>query len=157
MPIEPVRKHVIVDATPERAFRIFTDNPKWWPREHHIGKADLADVLLEPRKGGRWYERGVDGSECDWGRVLVWDPPKRIVLAWQLTAQWQYDPNFMTEVEVRFAPAGSGKTRVELEHRDLERYGEMAETLRNAVDSPDGWQLHLNHFADAVTSASVEA
>jgi len=157
MPIESVRKHVIVEATPERAFRIFTESTNWWPREHHIGKADLDAVKLEPRKGGRWYERGVDGSECDWGRVLVWDPPKRLVLAWQINSQWQFDANFITEVEVRFTPAGIGKTRVDLEHRDLERFGGDVAALRQALDSPDGWQLHLNHFVQAVASAPVEA
>ena len=155
--IEPVRKQIVVDATPERAFRIFTDNSSWWPKEHHIGKADLQSVVLEPRKGGRWYERGVDGTECDWGRVLVWDPPKRLVLAWQLTSQWQYDANFVTEVEVRFTPVAAGQTRVELEHRDLERYGEAAEGLRKSVDSHDGWELHLRRFAAAVNDARVEA
>jgi uncharacterized protein YndB with AHSA1/START domain len=151
-----VRKHVIVESTPERAFRIFTESSGWWPREHHIGKADLDKVVLEPRAGGRWYERGVDGSECQWGKVLVWDPPKRVVLAWQISAEWQYDPSLITEVEVRFTPVAVGKTRVELEHRDLERFGANAEALRNAVDSPDGWAMHLQRFADAV-AAKVEA
>lgn len=148
--VEPVRKEIVVEATPERAFRIFTDNGKWWPRSHHIGKADLDDAIIEPRAGGRWYERGVDGSECDWGRVLVWDPPKRLVLAWQLTAQWQFDPNFVTEVEVRFIPIAPGQTRVELEHRDLERYGAGVEELRKSVDSPGGWQGILEEYAKAV-------
>jgi len=154
--IEPVRKQVIVEATPQRAFRIFTESWSWWPREHHIGKADLDKVVLEPRTGGRWYERGVDGSECQWGKVLVWDPPKRVVLAWQISGEWRYDPSLITEVEVKFTPIAAGKTRVELEHRDLERFGANAETFRNAVDSPEGWAMHLQRFANAV-SAKVEA
>ena len=154
--VDPVRKQIIVEATPERAFRIFTDNSAWWPPEHHIGKADLEAVVLEPRPGGRWYERGVDGSECDWGHVLVWDPPKRVVLAWQLSSQWQYDPSLVTEVEVRFTPVGAGKTRVELEHRNLERYGDAAAELRKAIDATNGWAAHLERFASAVAS-KVEA
>ena len=157
MAIESVKKHVVVEATPERAFRIFADQARWWPGEHKLFSEDLKDVVLEPRVGGRWYQTGVNGASCDIGRVLVWDPPKRMVLAWQLTSQWTYDGNFMTEVEVRFTPAGAGKTRVDLEHRDLERYGEGAAVLRNSIDSKDGWQLHLDHFARAVASAPVEA
>src|SRR5512144_755718 len=109
--VEPVRKQIEVEATPERAFRIFADQARWWPPDHKLFTADIKDVILEPRVGGRWYQTAVDGTECDIGRVLVWDPPKRMVLAWQLTSQWTFDTNFMTEVEVRFTPAGPGRTR----------------------------------------------
>ena len=101
---------------------------------------------MEPRAGGRWYERGEDGSECQWGRVLSWEPPARVVLAWQINAQWQYDPDFETEVEIKFIADGTG-TRVELEHRDLERYGEQAETMRATFDSDGGWNGLLAAFA----------
>src|SRR5437868_9863585 len=108
-----VRTEVVVEAPAERAFRVFTEKMEtWWPASHHIGKADFKDIVLDRRANGRWAEVGKDGSECDWGRVLVWDPPKRLVLAWQLTSTWQFDENFVTEVEVNFTPMGSGKTRV---------------------------------------------
>src|SRR5262249_19331185 len=122
--IEPVRKQVIVAASQERAFHVFTDGlDRWRPREHHIGKSPLKRAVLEPREGGRWYNLCEDDTECDVGRVLAWEPPRRLVLAWQLTADWQYDPSFVTEIEVTFNAEGPRKTRVELEHRDLERYG----------------------------------
>lgn len=146
--MEPVRKQVVVEAPPERAFRVFTQKFNlWWPRDHHIGKAELDEAVIEPHAGGRWYERGTDGSECEWGRVLVWDPPKRLVMAWQINHQWQYDPSLVTEVELRFTPVGPMQTRVELEHRNLERFGDHAETMRQAFDSDHGWITHLTLFA----------
>ena len=88
--LEPVRKEIVVEAAAERAFRVFTDKfDRWWPRDHHIGKAELKEAVLEPRAGGRWYEIGVDGSQCDWGKVLAYEPPRRLLLAWQLNADWQ--------------------------------------------------------------------
>ena len=102
--------------------------------------------MIEPQAGGRWYEQGEDGSKCDWGRVLVWEPPLRLVLAWQINAQWQFDPGVTTEVEVRFIAEGA-TTRVELEHRHLERLGDRAEALRAAFDSPDGWAGVLQAYA----------
>lgn len=100
-----VRKTVTVQAPQAVAFEVFTARiASWWPMAtHHIGKADCAAVVMEPRAGGRWFERGVDGSECDWGRVLAWEPPSRVLLAWQLSAAWAFDPAIHTEVEVRFA------------------------------------------------------
>ena len=145
-----VEKEVIVEAPPERAFRVFTENfDSWWPRAHHIGKSDMKVAIIEPRPGGRWYEVGVDGVECDWGHVLVWEPPRRVVLAWQLNAQWEYDPSLITEVEVTFIPVGEAGTRVELEHRYLERFGEMEEAVRKGIDSPEGWGGLLRLYADA--------
>ena len=155
--IEPVRKQIEVEATPERAFRIFADQARWWPPDHKLFAADLKDVVLEQRVGGRWYQTAVDGTQCDIGHVLVWDPPKRMVLAWQLTSQWKFDSTFVTEVEVKFTPAGPGRTRVELEHRDLERFGENAPTLRESISSESGWPLHLSRFAAAVAAEKVEA
>src|SRR5580704_15983230 len=113
---EPVRKELLIRASAERAFRAFTEEMgRWWPRTHHIGKSEMRDVVLEPREGGRWYEIGVDGSQCDWGKVLTWNPPRRLVLAWQITAAWQYDPDFLTEVEIQFLEEGPRQTRLKLE------------------------------------------
>ena len=146
----PVRKSVRVGAPPERAFKVFTDGiGRWWPKTHHIGAADLDALVIEPKAGGRWYERGVDGSECDVGKVLVWEPPARLVLAWQLTADWKFDPGLITEVEVRFIADGANATRVELEHRDLERYGERADGVRATIDSSEGWNGILQLFKQA--------
>ena len=143
----PVRKSVRVGAPPERAFAIFTDGMgRWWPKSHHIGAADLDALVIEPKAGGRWYERGVDGSECEVGKVLVFEPPTRLVLAWQLTADWKFDPGLITEVEVRFIADGANATRVELEHRNLDRYGERTDVFRTTIDSPQGWGGLLELF-----------
>ena len=148
-----VTKAITVEAPIERAFSVFTEGfDSWWPRGHHIGEADLAQAVMEQREGGRFYEKSVDGSECEWGRVLAWDPPNRVVLAWQLTAEWKYDPDFLTEVEVRFTAEGRGRTRVELEHRNLERYGENMEKVRAAVGSDDGWGGLLRTYAQAAAA-----
>jgi uncharacterized protein YndB with AHSA1/START domain len=150
--VDPVRKQIVVEATRERAFRVFTDGiDRWWPREHHIGKSPLERAVIEPRAGGRWYSVCQDGTECDIGKVLTWDPPGRLVLAWQITAEWQYDPSFTTEVEVVFTPEGPRRTRVDLEHRHLERYGAAAPELRKAFDSREGWGVTLEKFAKAAT------
>src|SRR5262249_31607822 len=106
--------------------------------------------------GGRWYERGADGSECDWGRVLVWEPPARLVVAWQITAAWQYDPKLLTEVEIRFNAQGRDATEINLEHRGLERMGDTAVAMRAIVDSPSGWSGLLERYA-TVSGASVPA
>lgn len=145
----PVRKSVVVSAPPERAFEVFTAGiGRWWLKTHKIGAAPMKEAVLEPRAGGRWYERGEDGSECDWGKVLVWEPPRRLVLAWQIDAQWKFDPELVTEVEVTFAAAPGAGTRVELEHRNLERFGERAEAIRGQVDN--GWPGLLENFAKVV-------
>jgi len=147
----PVRKSILVDASPEHAFDTFANGiGRWWPKSHHISKADLDRPVIEPRSGGRWYELAVDGSECEVGKVLQWDPPSRLLLAWQLRHDFTYDPDLVTEVEVTFAPEGDG-TRVNLEHRHLERLGENAEALRESVDSPNGWGLMLQLFSEAAT------
>ena len=144
-----VQRTFTVEVSAERAFRVFTEkHGQWWPlATHHIGKTPARTAIIEPAEGGRWYELGEDGSECDWGRVLVWDPPRRLVLAWQLTAEWQFDPSFLTEVEVRFVPEGGQRTRVEFEHRKLEAYGGVAEKVRESVGSPGGWPAILDLFA----------
>ena len=135
-----VSKEIVVQAPADRAFRVFTENfDSWWPRGHHIGKAEMKAAIMEGRPNGRWYELGVDGSECDWGYVIAWEPPHRVVLAWQLNGDWQYDPNLLTEVEVTFTPLSAASTRVELEHRHLERFGEKEEAVRQAIGSEQGW------------------
>jgi uncharacterized protein YndB with AHSA1/START domain len=144
----PVRRSARVGAPPDRAFEVFTTGiGRWWPKTHHICKADLDTHIIEPKVGGRWYERGVDGSECEVGKVLVWDPPTRLVLCWQLSADWKFDPDLVTEVEVRFIAEGAKSTLVELEHRDLERFGERADAMRQRIDSPDGWAGLLQLYA----------
>lgn len=144
----PVRKSIFVNAPPARAFDTFANGiGRWWPKSHKIGQAELDRPILEPRSGGRWYELGVDGSQCDVGKVLTWDPPARLVLIWQLTAEFKFDPDLVTEVEVQFTPEAEG-TRVDLEHRNLERLGDTAETLREKIDSPGGWGGLLALFAE---------
>jgi len=136
----PVRKQIVVRAAPEKAFRIFTERfDSWWPKALHIGQADAARSVLEPRAGGRWYEVGVDGTECDWGEVLAFEPPGRLLLAWRINGRWTYDPKLTTEVEVTFTDLGDGRTQVDLEHRGLERMGEGADDVRAQIDSPRGW------------------
>jgi uncharacterized protein YndB with AHSA1/START domain len=145
-----VSKTVTVNAPIEKAFRVFTEGfDTWWPRGHHIGKADLKQAVIEGKEGGRWYEVGVDGNECDWGRVLAWDPPTRLVLAWQLSASWEYDPELLTEVEVRFEAEGPSLTRVQLEHRNLDRYGDAREEMLSQFDSDGGWSGLLERYAQA--------
>ena len=109
--VAPIVKRFTVEAPAERAFRVFTANMgAWWPKEHHIGKSPLRDCVIEPKLGGRWYEVNEDGSTCEWGKVLVWDPPRRLVLAWQLNFEFKYDPSLTTEVDVRFTALGPRQT-----------------------------------------------
>jgi uncharacterized protein YndB with AHSA1/START domain len=152
-----VRKTIVVNAPQEHTFLVFTEkHGGWWPlASHHIGAQAAQTAILEPRAGGRWYERGVDGSECDWGRVLVWDPPHRLVLSWEIGADWKHDPTFSTEVEVRFIAEGPRTTRVELEHRDLERFGDKAQTMRSAFDSEGGWTGILQRFGGAAGAEEI--
>jgi uncharacterized protein YndB with AHSA1/START domain len=146
----PVRRSVTVAAPPAKAFEVFTARiGAWWPRSHHIGAVEPETVIIEPREGGRWFERAPDGTECDVGKVLIWDPPGRLVLAWQLTAEWKFDADLITEVELCFTAEGQGSTRVDLEHRDLERFGDKAGQVRGAIDAPNGWQAVLELYAQA--------
>jgi uncharacterized protein YndB with AHSA1/START domain len=150
-----VRSSIVVDAPIERAFSVFTDGiATWWPPEHHILQSELAEMVFEPRQGGYVYDRGVDGSECRWARVLAFEPPTRFVISWDINLQWQIesDPQRTSEVEVRFAAEGTNRTRVELEHRHLDRHGDGWEQMRDAVGSPDGWQTHLRKFAEHVNT-----
>ena len=146
----PVRKAITVEVSPERAFEVFTARfASWWPASHHIGASAYKTSVLEPRVGGRWYEIGEDGSECNWGDVLAWEPPRRLVLAWRISGAWQYDPAVASEVEVTFTAMEHGATRVDLEHRHLERLGEGAEALRAAFEGPGGWSGILEGYAKA--------
>ncbi len=145
-----VRRSVTVQAPPERAWAVFTaDIGLWWPKTHSIGTSPIKTATLEPRQGGRWYETGEDGSQCQWGEVLTWEPPSLLVLAWRISGDWRYDPDLLTEVEVKFTPQ-AGATRVDLEHRHLERMGEAEQRARAAFESPNGWAGLLALFADAV-------
>jgi uncharacterized protein YndB with AHSA1/START domain len=155
MSVAPVRKQIVVEVGQERAFRVFTERMDlWWPGSHHIGKSPLARVVLERRPRGRWYEIGEDGAECEWGHVIAWEPPRRLVLAWQVDASWQFDPGLVTEVEVTFIADGANRTRVELEHRDLERFGAAAGELRKSLDSEGGWGLILDGFGQSAVSGT---
>jgi uncharacterized protein YndB with AHSA1/START domain len=150
--VAPVRKTVTVQASPARAFEVFTAGmSRWWPATHSLVKAAPVEHIVEPRVGGRWYQVGADGSECDNGKVLIWEPPARLVLVWQLNSGWQFDPNLHTEVELRFTPQGEGMTRVDLEHRNLERIGEKAEVVRASIDSVGGWSAILESFRAAAS------
>jgi uncharacterized protein YndB with AHSA1/START domain len=154
-----VRKVVSVQAPPEVAWQVFTEQMgTWWPLAvYKIGKANAVDAVIEPRVGGRWYERGDDGNVCDWGRVLVWEPRSRLVLSWDITADWQYDPALQTEVEVRFIAEGSAGTRVELEHRRLDRYGDRRDEMRTIFDQTGDWGKLLASFAQTAQAAARKA
>lgn len=146
----PVRKTVTVKASAAHAFRVFTDGmDSWWPRTHHIGSSPMKRTIIEGFEGGRCYSEQVDGSECDWGRVLTWDPPHRLVFAWQITNDWKYQPDLAqsSEVEVRFTPNDDGTTRVDLEHRYFTRHGAGWDVHRNMVDTEGGWLGLLQMFA----------
>jgi uncharacterized protein YndB with AHSA1/START domain len=146
-----VRTSILVEAPIGRAFSVFTEQiGTWWPPEHHILQGPLAEMVFEPRQGGNVYDRGVDGSECCWARVLVYEPPDRIVISWDISLAWQVetDASKTSEVEVRFVPEGPDRTRVELEHRNLDRHGEGWQQMRDAVGSEDGWGVGLRRFAD---------
>jgi uncharacterized protein YndB with AHSA1/START domain len=146
---EPVQKSITVKATAARAFAVFTEGiDTWWARDHHIGKSPMKRAIVEGRVGGRCYTEQVDGTECDWGQILVWEPPQRFVMAWQVSPAWQYEPDLAksSEVEVRFTSEPDGSTRVDLEHRCFERHGEGAEAMREAIGSPMGWSGLLKLF-----------
>jgi uncharacterized protein YndB with AHSA1/START domain len=148
-----VNKSIVVDAPIERAFHVFTQEMEtWWPPDHHILDAPLAEMIVEPQPGGRIYDRGTDGSECQWARVLAYEPPTLFVFSWDINLQWQIETDHerTSEVQVRFSREGEGRTRVELEHRNLERHGDGWERIRDAVGSPGGWGVGLERFAKTV-------
>jgi uncharacterized protein YndB with AHSA1/START domain len=146
-----VRHQLVVEAPIERAFRVFVEDfDSIKPREHNMLAVDIAETVFEPRVGGHIYDRGVDGSECRWARVLAYDPPERVVFSWDISPQWRPETDLekTSEVEVRFISETPARTRVELEHRNLDRHGENWEGLRDGVDSPGGWPLYLQRYAD---------
>ena len=149
-----VNKSVTVKAGLEHAFKVFTEGfDTWWPRGHHIGKKPLQKAVIEPRAGGRCYDRGTDGSECDWGRVLAWEPPHRLVVTWQINGEWQYDPDpqHASEIEVRFTSEGLEQTRVELEHRLLDRLV-GGQAIYDGIGQGGGWSSNLQRFAEAAAT-----
>ena len=143
-----IRKTITVNVPIERAFDVFaTRMGQWWHKEHSIAKGTTqVDVVIEPRAGGRWYEKGADGSERQWGRILAYDPPHRLVLAWQLTREFVYDPNFETTVEINFEER-DGATLVHFEHRELERMGADAVQMLESMDG--GWGMLLDLYKGA--------
>jgi uncharacterized protein YndB with AHSA1/START domain len=149
-----VRKFVSVHAPQAVAWRVFTEKMgAWWPlASYKIGQANAVDAIIEPRVGGRWYEQGDDGSTCQWGSVLAWEPPSRLLLSWDITADWQYDPTLKTEIEVRFFADGRDRTRVELEHRHLDRYGARRDQMRAIFDTEGDWGKLLEMFARAAAA-----
>jgi uncharacterized protein YndB with AHSA1/START domain len=150
-----VSTSTVVDAPIDRAFTVFTEGmSSWWPSSHHILEAELAEMEFEPRAGGRIVDRGVDGSECAWARVLVYEPPSRVVFSWDISTSWKRepDPDRCSEVEVRFTADGPNRTVVELEHRALERHGDGWESMRDAVRSDGGWAAMWPAYASAVNA-----
>ena len=147
-----VRTEITVEVPLERAFRVFVERfDQIKPREHNMLGVGIAQSVFEPKVGGRIYDRGVDGSECQWGRVLVYEAPTRLVFSWDISPHWQIetDPARSSEVEVRFIADGERRTRVELEHRHLERHGEGWQDLAAGVKGDQGWPLYLLRFAEA--------
>jgi uncharacterized protein YndB with AHSA1/START domain len=144
-----VRSRIVVDAPIERAFSVFTEQfDRIKPREHNLLGVDIAETVFEPRVGGSIYDRGVDGSECRWARVLAYEPPERVVFSWDIGPTWQIeaDPGKASEVEVRFIAEAPERTRVELEHRNIDRHGDNWESVREGVASPEGWPLYLQRY-----------
>jgi len=144
MTIAPIRHTVSIRGAPDRAFRLFSERMNdWWPEGKTIGPQPRVAVVLEPQVGGRWFEIAESNVETMWGKVLVWEPPHRLVLAWQIDASWQYDPDFVTEIELAFTAEGD-RTRVDFEHRDLERFGPSAAEHAALLNS--GWPTILGRF-----------
>ena len=148
-----VRAQIVVEAPIERAFAVWVEQfDRIKPKEHNLMSVAIAETVFEPRAGGRIYDRGVDGSECHWARVLAYEPPDRVVFSWDIGPQWQVetDPARTSEVEVRFVAESPERTRVELEHRHLDRHGEGWEGTRDGVAHEQGWPLYLQRYGDAL-------
>jgi uncharacterized protein YndB with AHSA1/START domain len=151
-----VRTSIVVDAPVERAFRVFTEDfDRIKPREHNMLAVEIAESVFEPRVGGHIFDRGVDGSVCHWARVLAYEPPDRVVFSWDISPQWQIesDPEKTSEVEVRFVAESPERTRIELEHRNLDRHGAGWESERDGVGGDGGWPLYLQRFADRLAAS----
>ncbi|WP_292989654.1 SRPBCC family protein [Mycobacterium sp.] len=153
--IEPIRKSVIVNIGLERAFALFIDRfDAVKPREHNLLAVPIAETVFEPKVGGHIYDVGTDGSRCEWSRVLVFEPPQRIVFSWDIGPTWRLETDLSktSEVEVRFIPETDDRTRVELEHRLLKRHGDNWHSIANGVDGDEGWPLYLNRYLELATS-----
>lgn len=152
-----VRHHVVVPGTPERAFAAFTEQfDAIKPREHNLLRSPIVSTIFEPRVGGHIVDRGEDGSECRWARVLAYEPPDRVVFSWDIGPTWQLEdlPENASEVEVRFIAEGPDRTRVELEHRHLDRHGPDWRQLRAGIDDEQGWPLYLARYATLLEEAA---
>ena len=152
----PVRKQIVVEASQERAFTVFTEDfGSFKPREHNMLGVEIAETVFEPPAGARLYDRGVDGSECRWARVLAYEPHDRVVFSWDIGPDWQIvaDPDNASEVEVRFIAEGPDRTRVELEHRNIDRHGPGWEAVRDGVATDQGWPLYLDRYAALLAEA----
>jgi uncharacterized protein YndB with AHSA1/START domain len=150
-----VRSEIVVGAPIERAFAVFTEQfDRIKPREHNMLGVDIAETVFEPRVGGSIYDRGVDGSECRWARVLAYEPPERVLFSWDIGPTWQIetDPGRTSEVEVRFVVQSPERTRVELEHRHIDRHGDGWEGVREGVQADQGWPLYLQRYGDLLKS-----
>ncbi len=150
-----VRKEIVVEAPIERAFSVFTDRfGDFKPPEHNLLRAPIAQTVFEPRVGGHIYDRAEDGSECRWARILTYEPPTRVVFSWDIGPTWQLetDPDRASEVDVRFVAEGPQRTRVELEHRNIDRHGPGWEGVQEGVDGDDGWPLYLTRYAALLTA-----
>ena len=151
-----VHASIVVDAPVGRAFQVFTaDFGRFKPADHNMLGVEIAETVFEPRIGGYLFDRGVDGSECRWARVLAYEPPHRVVLSWDISPQWQVetDPTKTSEWEVRFVAETPERTRVEIEHRNLDRHGEGWEAVRDGVGHDQGWPLYLSRYAAVVAEA----
>ena len=152
-----VRTAIVVEAPIERAFRVFTEEfDRVKPREHNLLAVGIAETVFEPRVGGRVYDRGVDGSECQWARVLAFEPPDRLMFSWDISPFWQLESDLekTSEVEVRFVAESADRTRVELEHRNLDRHGEGWDGMREAIGSDGGWPLYLQRYSELIADES---
>jgi uncharacterized protein YndB with AHSA1/START domain len=152
-----VQTSIVVEAPIERAFSVFTDGfGSFKPPDHNLLEVEIAETVFETHVGGNIYDRGVDGSECRWARVLEFEPPNRVVFSWDISAQWQIetDRDKTSEVEVRFIAEAPDRTRVELEHRNLDRHGEGWQAERDAVGGDQGWPLYLDRFGQQVQSTA---
>ena len=155
--VEPIRKSIVVNTGVERAFALFIDQfDAIKPREHNLLSVPIAETVFEPRAGGHVYDVGIDGSRCEWSRVLAYEPPSRVVISWDIGPTWQLeaDPAKTSEVEVRFIAESNDRTRVELEHRHLDRHGEGWQALADGVDGDAGWPLYLSRYGDLAAEAS---
>jgi uncharacterized protein YndB with AHSA1/START domain len=148
-----IRQEITVAAPIERAFAVFTEDfGAFKPPEHNLLSSDVAETVFETHVGGHVYDRGVDGSECRWARVLAYEPPDRVVISWDISPSWQLETDLdrTSEIEVRFVAESADRTRVELEHRHIDRHGDGWEAVRDSVDSTDGWALYLRRYAKLI-------